>query len=311
MPALTTHKIFAERILNNIDKNLIDKNTYYMFSQSHDILFYYIGKNKKHYKNIGKKGHHKSTKQFIINTLNCIKNNNLETDKQCISFLMGIITHYYLDSTLHPYIFYKTGVYRKNNATLKYKGKHNKFERQLDKLIYERTYNKDYKECKIHEEIIPEVTLNNKLSTLINVTYNKTYKEENMSKIINKGYKTMRLFHKLIVNDPKNIKIKIYKLIDKIFETNLNYYTNSINAKEDILNLNKKSWYHPSDIKIKSNKSINDLINTAEKECTKTIKEVIKYLQDERNEIDNIIKDIDYSSGLEIKDNKKMRYFEY
>ena len=91
MPALTTHKIFAEELLKNIDKNLIDINTYYMFSQSHDILFYYIGKNKKHYKSIGKKGHHKNTKQFIITTINCIKNNNLETNKQCMSFLYGIL----------------------------------------------------------------------------------------------------------------------------------------------------------------------------------------------------------------------------
>ena len=80
MPALTTHKLFAEQLLNKIDKNLIDINTYYMFSQSHDILFYYIGKNKKHYKNIGKKGHHKNTKQFIMTPINCIKNNNLESN---------------------------------------------------------------------------------------------------------------------------------------------------------------------------------------------------------------------------------------
>lgn len=311
MPALTTHKIFAEDILKNIDKDLIDIDTYYMFSQSHDILFYYIGKNKKYYKSIGKKGHHKNTKQFIITTINCIKNNNLETNKQCMSYLFGILTHYYLDSTLHPYIFYKTGVYRNNNATQKYKGQHNNFERQIDKLIYEKTYKKNYNDCKIEEEIIPKVILDTKLTSLLDIAYSKTYKEDNMSKIIIKGYNTMRLFHKLIVNDPKNIKNKIYKIIDKIFNTNLKYYTTSIKANKDILNLKKNNWYHPSDMKNKNNISIIDLINIANKECTKTINEVIKYLRDERNDLNDIIKDIDYSTGLEIKDNKKMRYFEY
>lgn len=240
MPALTTHKLFAEQLLNKIDKNLIDINTYYMFSQSHDILFYYIGKNKKHYKNIGKKGHHKNTKQFIMTTINCIKNNNLESNKQCMAFLFGILSHYYLDSTLHPYIFYKTGVYRNNNATEKYKGQHNIFERQLDKLIYEKALNKEYKDCKIHEEIIPPVTLDNQTNSLIDIVYSKIYKEENMSKIIKKGYNTMRFFHKFIVNDQKGIKIKLYKIIDKMFDTRLKAYSTSIEKNENILNLKKK-----------------------------------------------------------------------
>ena len=311
MPALTTHKLFAEQLLNKIDKNLIDINTYYMFSQSHDILFYYIGKNKKHYKNIGKKGHHKNTKQFIMTTINCIKNNNLESNKQCMAFLFGILSHYYLDSTLHPYIFYKTGVYRNNNATEKYKGQHNIFERQLDKLIYEKTLNKEYKDCKIHEEIIPPVTLDNQTNSLIDIVYSKIYKEENMSKIIKKGYNTMRFFHKFIVNDQKGIKIKLYKIIDKMFDSRLKAYSTSIEKNENILNLKKKNWYHPSDIKNKHNKSITDLIDNANKECIKTINEILKYLHNERNDLNDIIKDIDYSTGLEIKDNKKMRYFEY
>jgi hypothetical protein len=41
MPALTTHKIFAEQVLKEINTDLVDTNTYYMFAQSHDILFYY------------------------------------------------------------------------------------------------------------------------------------------------------------------------------------------------------------------------------------------------------------------------------
>jgi hypothetical protein len=96
-----------------------------------------------------------------------------------------------------------------------------------------------------------------------------------------------------------------------MFDTRLKAYSTSIEKNENILNLKKKNWYHPSDIKNKHNKSITDLIDNANKECIKTINEILKYLHNERNDLNDIIKDIDYSTGLEIKDNKKMRYFEY
>lgn len=310
MPALTTHKIFAEQISKNIDKNLIDLNTFFMFSQSHDILFYYFGKNKKKYKNIGKNGHHTKTKEFIITIIDYIKNNNLQNNKQCMSYLLGTLTHYYLDSTLHPYIFYKTGVYRNNYKTKKYKGKHNLFERQLDSKIYEKTYKKIYKKSKIEKEIIPKVILDKKTLKLIDIVYSKTYDVNNISKIIIKSYKTMRLFHKFFVNDKLGIKAKIYSIIDKIFNTSLQPYSTSIKNNNIKLNI-KKEWNHPSILEKKYNTSLNDLLNYAKKECLDTITETIKYINNEREDLNSIIKDIDYSTGLEIKNNKKMRYFKY
>ena len=125
MPSLTTHKIIAENIFdklsNNIKKN-IDQNTYFTFAQSHDIFYY---NTQKKYKRIGNMGHHQHTQSFIINIIQYIKDNKLEDNKQCVSYLYGILTHYYLDSICHPYIFYKTGVNKKNKETIKYKGQHN------------------------------------------------------------------------------------------------------------------------------------------------------------------------------------------
>ena len=145
MPALATHKIFAESVLKNLDENKVDKDTYFIFSQSHDLLYYYKGKNYKFYNKQGTKGHHKNTQEFILNIIECIKANNLVKDKQCMAYLYGTITHYYLDSTCHPYIFYKSGVYKKYSLdTLKYKGQHNLLERSLDSALYENAYNKKY-----------------------------------------------------------------------------------------------------------------------------------------------------------------------
>lgn len=316
MPALTTHKIFAEQVKEELQLNNIDEPTYYVFSQSHDLLYYYKSKNYKFFNKQGTKGHHKNTQDFIINIIECIKGNSLTNDKQCMAYLYGTLTHYYLDSTTHPYIFYKSGVYKKyNKDTHKYRGQHNLLERSLDAILYERTYNKKYKYCKTHKEIIPKIEFNNKLKTLINLAYNKTYETKNMIDPIIKGYNTMRLFHKFIVNDSISFKYYTYKLLDFITNNKtkcLRSYSTSVKYNIDILNLNKKTWNHPTDKTIKYNDSFIDLMNKAKKDCIKAIKEINEYIyNDKKIDLKNLIKDIDYSTGLIIKDNKEIRHFEY
>lgn len=313
MPALTTHKIFADLVLEEIDQKLIDKNTYYMFAQSHDILYYYKGKDYKLYNKLGTNAHHKNTQQFILNTIQYIKKNKIK-DKQCHSFLYGIITHYYLDSTLHPYIFYKSGIYKKNKETYKYRGQHSVFERTLDSVYYQRINNRSYKECDLKTEILPKVMINSELQKLINYSYSKTYEINNVSSKIIKGYNTMRLFHNFIVEDKHSVKYNIYKVIDKISKNKphlLQSYSTSISINQNILNLKNKVWYHPATKEI-HNESIPELIEIARRNATKTINKIIKSLK-ENQEIDykKLIKNIDYSTGLLIKDNKKMKHFEY
>ena len=237
MPALTTHKIFAEQVLQEIDTKLFDINTYYMFAQSHDILFYYKGKDYKYYNQLGKKAHHKKTQKYLLNSINYIKENQIH-DKQCYGYLFGTITHYFLDSICHPYIFYKTGVDRNTKDTHKYKGQHNLFERSLDSILYKKYYDKDYKKSKITQEIIPKIILKSKLQTLLNFTYEKTYDTKKISSIIIKGYNTMRIFHNTVVSDKLSIKYKLYKTIDFVSHNKtkcLRSYSTSIKYNYDIL----------------------------------------------------------------------------
>jgi hypothetical protein len=47
--------------------------------------------------------------------INYIKDNNLYNDDDVLSYLYGYINHYVLDKTIHPYVRYKTGVFKKKN----------------------------------------------------------------------------------------------------------------------------------------------------------------------------------------------------
>lgn len=314
MPAITTHKIFADNVFNKLSikqSMKIDKNIYLTFAQSHDLLFYSKGIKGKYYKNLGHRAHHNNTQDFIINIISYIKRNKLTKNKQCLAFLYGILTHYYLDTTTHPYVFYKTGRYKGDNQTLKYKGKHNELERQIDALIYELKYKKPYNKYNFNDTLT-KFTFSKELIELINHCYKKTYNENKVYPKIKRGINIMRLFHKTIVKDKYSLKYKLFLLIDKIFKTNLHPYSTSIKYKKDILNIKKKKWYHPITYK-QSNQSFTELMELAEKNCIKTMKYIEKYFDNKSTLtiLKTIIKDMDYSSGLPIKETTKMKYFEY
>ena len=121
------HAKFALDVYDKLDINtkylLLDyKNYLTTFAQSVDPLFLYDLKHKNsrirdfcHY------FHNNKSKDFFKNLINYIKYNHLENDPEIIAFLYGFLSHYILDSTMHPYIIYKTGIFNKNDKdTYKY-----------------------------------------------------------------------------------------------------------------------------------------------------------------------------------------------
>ena len=127
MPATVTHAYFTNDIYDILPENIknrLNLKRLKMFGQAYDPFMFYnlfsILPGKK-VRNLSEYFHSNKTRAFFINNLNIIKENNLSNDKDTLSFLTGFICHYALDSTLHPYIIYKTGVMDK-----KYKNTYNK-----------------------------------------------------------------------------------------------------------------------------------------------------------------------------------------
>lgn len=322
MPSITTHYIFAKEVLKKASKN-IQKNIkgsediYYTFAQSHDYLYYYTFNifNKKKINKLGHTAHRQKTQDYILNIIKEIIKNHLENNKQVVAYLYGIITHYCLDTTCHPFIFYKTGVWRKNKETAKYRGEHNHMERDLDSITYEKYTNKKYNQCNISKEIIKKPIFSKELNEIISNVYYQTYNIKNVSKYIKKGIRDAKIINSFLINDHLGIKFKIYKLIDKITKNkygNLKSYS-TYNKEINIYFLNNehKEWNHPSFPKIKYTYSFDDLFNISINKTLKIIEEINKVLY-ENNEIDNLrnfIPNLDYSTGIIIEESRKMKYF--
>ncbi len=321
-----THDIFAREVYQKLNKKIQNKfknelPIYQAFSQSHDNLFYYkslnIRENKRIYF-IGKIGHRRKTQDYLINIIKLIKRYHLEQYQQDIAYLYGSITHYVLDSTLHPLIFYKTGIYdpvKKLAKHKKYKGMHALMERTIDSYYYRKYYKEDYKTCKLSKiNIKPKLSID--LITLINMVYKETYNIEEVGLYQKKGINDSRRIFRLFIQDRLGIKAKIYKLLEKFKHSNKDTLTCfSTRYKYDIkyLNLEHKKWNHPCDKDRIYTDSIEDLYNESIDKCLKIFDEVYKVLYEDKdiNSLKKVIPNISYSTGLELNNNKEMKYFEY
>lgn len=325
MPSIITHHMFAKEVLKHLTKEELNKfneetTIYQTFAQSHDYLFYYTFniKKAKSIKNLGHYAHRHNTQEYLLNIVKEIKNNNLENNHQVIAYLYGSITHYVLDTTCHPYIFYKTGVYRsKEKETKKYHGEHNRIEKDLDAIYYEKYTHKKYNTCNVSKEIIKKPLIGTELTTTINNVFEKTYKETNIAKYFKAGINHAKIIYTLFINDYFGIKKALYKLIDFITFKHFGYlaaYSTHIKKPNlDYLNLEKRTWNHPSNPNITYNYSFEELYNQSINKTITIIKEINKILYENKpiESLTKYIPDLDYSTGMIIKDKKEMRYFEY
>lgn len=316
MPSLLTHKIFTKEIFENLNKkDLIDPAALSAFSQSHDCLYFYQGIKGKEIHSLGKLAHKNNSQDFIYNVLSYIKENNLENNKQIISFLYGILSHYVLDSTMHPYIYYKTGLYKKNNKdSKKYLGLHNKLEKYIDIYYYEKHFNKDIKKLNIKNEILVDFKLEKETAQLIDYAYNKTYNYNNVSKYYFKGFKYTRILKSIISQDTKGYKKKILGFFSKLFFKNYDFLANYSYYKNDdykIIISDNNKWFHPCTNE-EHTTTFDKLYEESKIIFLDIIKQVDEILYNDKDieSIKEYIPNISYLTGIDCNSKLKLQYFE-
>ena len=152
MPASVAHAYFASDVYDTLSselKNKLSLSRLRMFGQSTDSFLFYRLLRLGNYKKIRRLqhiSHTKKTRDFFITLIKYIKENNLKDDIDTCSFLSGFICHYALDLTVHPYVFYKTGSFHKDEKeTYKYNSLHTLMEVYLDNyLIWDREKSSPY-----------------------------------------------------------------------------------------------------------------------------------------------------------------------
>lgn len=321
MPATITHAYFAEDLLKILNKNTKEsikdkKRELMMFAQSTDPLMFYLVSpiSGKKIRNLQHIAHTEKTNEFFSNTIHFIKNNNYHNNPDVLVFIYGFICHFVLDSKVHPYIFYKTGEFIKDdNKTYKYNGLHHNMESYLDNYMLEK-----HKITKINLKnfCFSLKPFTKELNEVISYSFRKTYDIDNMDKIYLSSLKQMNFFITSFRLDPHKYKSHIYKFIDKFtspktFKLEAISY-NIVDKNIDYLNNKHKEWNYPIDKSIKSHKNFEELYQDSLIEAKKIIEEVNNYFFKDYNiEIDSLFHNRSYLTGVDCKIKNKQKYFEF
>ncbi len=320
MPSSFTHACFALDIYKKLNQNTQDKlKDYkdYFITFNHGPDFFYFSPKKIH-KKLGYDIHKTKTKIFFINMIKYIKENQLGNNMEIISFLYGFICHYVADSTIHPFVYYKTGVFNKQKPkTYKYSGKHMEMETFIDLYLIDKNKNIKSSYFKVYKYCFKTKQLSQPLKKMIDSTISKTFDKNSTGEVYMNSIKRMIFFFWFYRYDPYGIKKRLYQIVDTISpryfvkKTPLSYNMN-LDKYTHYLNLEKKEWNHPVDINEKYNYSFFDLYEIAQQEALKIINATNKVIYNnyEINYLDKYLLNKSYITGKDAAMNLKMKYFE-
>lgn len=322
MPATITHTYFGKdlyEVLPSYISDKLDLKRVMMFSQNTDPLMFYnlfsIMPGKK-IRKLQKYFHTNNTKDFFINLLNYVKDNDID-DKDTYSFIVGFIAHYVLDSTIHPYIYYKTGMFDKNiPSTYKYNNVHAFMEAFIDNDMVKRRENINPYKYNVSKVAFDTKKFSKNLNDTIYFVYDKTYGIKDMNKIYYKSLKQMKWDLYLFRKDPYGIKKFFYKLLDTITPKNVYRleavsYHYPLEDKHNFLNSNHDLWRYPTDYDHTSHESFIDLYIKSLEKAKSIITDSFDYLKGKDIDLDKLFLNTSYVTGEDCLEKKELKYFQF
>ncbi len=323
MPATITHAYFTKDVFDILPgniKNKIDCSRIKMFGQSMDALMFYnlfsILPGKK-IRSFSEYFHTNQSQEFFVNLISFIKNNKLDDDMDVCSFLAGMICHYVLDSTIHPYVIYKTGVFdKKLKNTYKYNHVHEFMEVFIDNDMVKRREKTNPYKFRLDKFCFNTRSFSSNLNLVIDDVFKKTFDIDNMGKIYYKALKQMKNSLYLFRRDPSGIKKNIYKFVDTftpkhVFRFEAISYHYPLDDKHNFLNSDHDLWRNPTSYNMTSNESFVELYVKAIKAAKVMICASFDYIDGKNIELEKIFTNLSYMTGLNCNDNKELKYFEF
>ena len=324
MAGTITHAYFSLDLFDKLSirsKELLidEKESLKVFSQNTDVLFFYNLVNIKQGKKIRNFGYYtQKTKSYLFfsTLINYIKYNDLIYNKQVIAYLYGMLSHYVLDSTIHPFIIYKTGVFKKNKKeTYKYNMLHEELETYIDNYLIRTRMGIKPNKFKCYNYCFNIKEFDKELIEVIDFTYKEVYGIKNFHKYYLKSIKQMKMFYRVFRYDPTGIKKILYSLTDYICpkkvlrKSPLSYKTKNM---KQYLNLEHSTWYNPTDKRIKSNKSALELYTNALNKTANMINEINQYFYyDKKINLEKVIGNLSYVHGRDLNKKRELKYFEF
>ena len=290
-------------------------------AQNMDVLFFYnltnLKKGKK-MRDFGSYFHRHKSYDFFSTLVNYIKYNHYQYHPEVIAFLYGMLSHYVLDSTIHPYVIYRTGEYdKKDKNTYRYNQLHGEMESYFDNyLVMIREHKKPHK-FKCHEFCFNVDTLSPDLIEVMDFTYREVFGLDKFHTYYLKGISQMRFFFRVFRYDPIGWKRLSFSLIDLVCPKSLLRkaplsYHMKMHKYTWFLNLEHKKWYNPTDKRTHSTKSLLELYTEALSKTVTMIEEINQFFYyDKKINLKKVLGNQSYVTGKDCSKQKELKYFEF
>lgn len=231
------------------------------------------------------------------------------------SFYIGFLSHYALDTILHPYIYHYTGNYHKDNIkSVSHRGLHVKFERRVDihfiKLIFNQISYK-YPVCQLtfEQKDVPLEVVN-----FMDHVAKSVYQNRLGGMLYTKGYHHMQQTCKRYVQDRFGIKKSLLSVVDifnktqRIHLKDLSFH--NMDDHFDYLNMNHQAWYHPVTGE-QSNLSVPELYVRAYYRVLNLIEHTTNYIfNHQQTDFKSLFGNLSLNSGVDVHLNLKMVHFQ-
>lgn len=290
-------------------------------AQSMDVLFFYNlmnFKKGKEMRDFGEYFHRHRVYPFFETLIHYIKYNHFQYDPEVMSFLYGMLSHYVLDRTVHPYVIYRTGVYdKKNPSTYKYNQLHGEMESYFDNYLVMVRENQLPWKKKCHQFYCTVNDFGPGLQEVMDFTYREVWGIENFHTYYLTAIKQMRVFSRVFRYDPYGWKRRFYQVVDAICPKCLLRkeplsYRMSMKSHAWFLNLEHQKWYHPCDKRTHSTKSLIELYTQALDETVEMIRSINQYLYyNKKVNLKRIIGNCNYTTGKDCDRQKELKNFEF
>lgn len=319
MPGLITHLLCSHHVMGQLDESLqqsIKKypSSYYLGSQGPDIFFYYLPAFlNKETLNLGLLLHKNNTQDYILSLLDYAKKLKGENRDIALSYIMGHITHYALDSVAHPYIYYNSGFKQKGNIfkSIRHSLYHRKLETKIDTVLLNNLTEDKPSDKSLWEffELSEKETL--VISTIISRALNYTYGRYVSQKKTASILKYVLLSTKYL-QTPAGRKRKVLEFLDDL--TIYDEMKNSLIKDQgdiDILNLNEDFWHVPWDKELKKHSTFVELYNNGLKSSTLYANTANMYVDDKISSkyLRKTIKNLSMASGKDCEEELDWQHF--
>ena len=326
MPDTITHYLFGlEQAKNMIDSPLYkiikeNRNLYFIGLQGPDPIYYHAPYRKHNHSKVASLMHQDHTGYFLSSAL-CFAKKHVDTPElfnPCMAYVSGLICHYALDLTAHPYIYYLGGRYKADEpSTMPYQGVHKRIEMAIDALLLEEKFQLKAHTFKIHKHIIKDITLPPVILNLYDELLFSIYAIPNGGEIFKQAFEDFRHYFKLTYDRmgfKKNLAVAAMPLLPSSianFAPTFSYH-DCIDEFTDYLNTQKHVWLHPVTGNVYTY-SFHDLLRNAHKLSTRLLEGAYAFMYSEitLEELEHLFPNLSYLTGLSTSDTRPMQYFKF